>query len=884
VLGNAAVTLGASGITLALLNVASILIVRMIGVEGRGEVAAAVLIPTILAYGGWCGLPAATGYWVNAKPRERDRVIASARTLAALISFALTSVCLVVVYFFPLHDTIRAASLVFALFIPLNLFVGVHQAVLQADLQSNTYNLIRIAGALLYVIFLAILDLTGHASPLTVVVAQLVGNIAWFVLSMFFARSSPWFVFSRSDMRGLLAYGARAHLGSMSPIDGLRIDQLILGLFLTSYDLGLYVIAMTFVTANRMIGQSLGIVAFPLASRNWGEHQARKRLMLGGLVFSSLVITLIVVGIEILLGRQLLRVLFNVESGESYKLLVILTIGSVFMCTRQVTADVLRGLGRPSIPTIAELTSLVALCALAFAFWDKGLVGIAYGVSVSGLLALLVVLYLGFGPRTNVGSHLRRILGWPLRWHPASITRAGVFLAVLAAAGSSGLLFPRISVQSSVALTVFGVIALGCVFVAIAFGLQGVTLLAMAAMAMTVGMNGVRVSTSVAFSDLFYFAAALTLIVPFLRASSKELQPIYPLIRGFLLVLAGGLVGSLVAGDPVASLDRLLRFMLAAALMPIFFALWRPTLTQIKVVSWLWVLSATANAFVAMVETANPYNHRSDGLTTHPNHLALVSILAIGPAVALSLMGRRLTSLIGISCCGLLGMGVLVSGSRAGMIGLVAVIISIAAFTRRKEVLVGVCLAGIAGFVLVTTSTISLPNGNALNRILGGGDTTTIQGVSFSDTERQEALHSSLGRAMEHPITGAGFEDALAAHNVFLQMWSSAGLLGLVGIVLVFAAVLEPSVRLFIRSRGPFRDRSDLILLGFSASFIGYFSTSVFQPALWDRYIWLGPSVIGAIVLQSQHLRALKPVETEKHQPLPGASPRLARRRAELRA
>lgn len=405
VLRDAIRTLIANGLVLLALQIASILMVRMLGVTGRGEVAAAVLVPTIVAYGGWLGLPTATGYLVNAEPALRARTIATARTLALALSIVLGAVSVALSTVVSLPAEARVASIAFATFIPLNLFASVHQAILQADLRSVAFNVVRVAGALLYVLLLAVVGALDLATPTTAVLAQLGGAAISFLLSLRLATSRPWFLLDREIARSLLAFGGRAHLGAMSPVDSLRVDQLILALFLSTYDLGLYVIAMTFVTANRMIGTSVGMVAFPAASRKTlAGNGGNRKLVLGGLIAGTALLTGLAIAFEIAFGRWLLRLLFDVRDDEVYRLLIVLAVGSFFMNVRQICSEVLRGLNRPTIPTWSELVSLVSLGVLAVAFWSHGVIGVAWAVTLSACAATVFVVIAGFRGRES--SHV----------------------------------------------------------------------------------------------------------------------------------------------------------------------------------------------------------------------------------------------------------------------------------------------------------------------------------------------------------------------------------------------------------------------------------------------------------------------------------------------
>jgi O-antigen/teichoic acid export membrane protein len=120
-------TLFATGVFLLSLNIIGVLTVRLLGVNGRGEVAAAVLIPTIIANGFVLGIPVATAYLINAKQTDRGTVIGTARTVAVALSLALGLISVVICWFFPVHDSIKVAATVFSFYVPFNIVLTVQQ-------------------------------------------------------------------------------------------------------------------------------------------------------------------------------------------------------------------------------------------------------------------------------------------------------------------------------------------------------------------------------------------------------------------------------------------------------------------------------------------------------------------------------------------------------------------------------------------------------------------------------------------------------------------------------------------------------------------------------------------------------------------------------------
>lgn len=384
-------TLGASTAVLLLVALANVFIARLLGPEGQGEVAAATLIPTIVAYIGEFGIPAATGYYVNVRRPERHLIIATARSLTRALAIGLTAVAAVLILLLPLPRDARPLAFVFCAFVSLNLFYRLHLVVLQADLRLRAFNRLRIAGAATYVGILALLALSGSASTLGVVGALLVGNVVWCAGSIYLARSQPRWAYDRNVATALVRYGVRAQVGNVSVVDGLKVDQLVLALFLSSSQLGLYVAAMTIILGNRVIGISTGMVCFPLACRQDDSTSSQTTNQVRALLVATLVLSTMVALIEVLLGGRLLAFLFGASFRSAGPALQVLAVGSIFLNMRQVCAEWLRGRGRPGTVAVSELLAVVCLVVLSVFLWDGSIVRVAWIVSVSAVVSFLWV-------------------------------------------------------------------------------------------------------------------------------------------------------------------------------------------------------------------------------------------------------------------------------------------------------------------------------------------------------------------------------------------------------------------------------------------------------------------------------------------------------------
>ncbi|MDQ4091250.1 MAG: oligosaccharide flippase family protein [Actinomycetota bacterium] len=388
-------TLGASLLLVLLLAVANVIVSRLLGVEGRGIVAAATLIPMIVGYAGELGIPVATGYLINVRPRDRETVISSARALGGIVSVILVLVSAALSLLLPLPPAARGLSVGYSVFAALNLLHRVNLTVLQADLRLRLFNGIRVLGAALYVGVLVGYLAAGIDSELAVVLALVVLNTFWFACTWASVGRHPGPRLDRPVSRALLGYGVRAHIGNVAVVDALRVDQLVLALFLAPTQLGLYVAAMTVITANRVIGTSVGVLCFPMAAKGDGGRDPGARRQFRKLIVATAALSGAVALVEWFLGGSLLTIFFGPDFAGARRALQILALASVAMNLRQMYADWLRGAGRPGPVAYSELVSITTLGLGCAVLWDGSVLAVAWAVSLSSVASLACLVLVG---------------------------------------------------------------------------------------------------------------------------------------------------------------------------------------------------------------------------------------------------------------------------------------------------------------------------------------------------------------------------------------------------------------------------------------------------------------------------------------------------------
>jgi O-antigen ligase len=422
-------------------------------------------------------------------------------------------------------------------------------------------------------------------------------------------------------------------------------------------------------------------------------------------------------------------------------------------------------------------------------------------------------------------------------------------LALIPLLVMAGLALATVPPLTAVYLTgALGAIAV-LVVVVTSVGITGLARQMLAVGAFLLPLNGLRLSEAVSFADLALLLAAMVLLSSIFEDSvSERFRPYRHLLLGTGLMIVGAFVGSFFASDIVESNLRLAKLGVASAALPLLIALLRPSVQEISLFVVAFVAGSLVNAVVAFVEPLHSYNQRADGLTTHFNALGLTTVLAIGPVLSwifYSGSHRRLAGLIAIA---LLIGALYLSGSRAAALGAFAAVVAAMYLTNHRRAAGAVVLLAGAFVAASLFGLITFSGTNTLGRLFSSSES----GASASNADRVELLRQSLVDVFQNPFLGEGLVGARDAHNVYLQIWQSSGILGLFGFALViYAAVVAP---MRLKQRGTGTDpRGHLLQVGIVSGYVGFLVADSFQNALWERYMWLFPALSVATMAASRH-------------------------------
>jgi O-antigen/teichoic acid export membrane protein len=377
---------GASAWIQGLNLLTGVLIARELGPTGRGDLAAIILWPTLLAVVGMLGLPDAITYFAATKRLPRNGLLGTGITIAVGESAVLGVIGLAILG--PVlrnysHSTLSSAYL-FLLFIPVNLATLVALSVLNGERRYVAYNLLRSTVIVATAAGLGIIALTHEFTLRNAVWVYLGANLLTMCLGFAAVarglEGAPRVAFEVA--RPILRYGLRSHLSSVSNLLNAQLDQLVISAFLKPKEFGFYSVATTATSLTILVGTSVSVVALPVLA---SARSPEERLTYGrGLVSATLILATLATLPVFFATPFLLTSIFGTSFQGAAGVTRILLIAALPFAFGRTLGSILKGLNRPLDAGVAELVALgVTLAALAVLLPRLGIMGAA----IASLLA-----------------------------------------------------------------------------------------------------------------------------------------------------------------------------------------------------------------------------------------------------------------------------------------------------------------------------------------------------------------------------------------------------------------------------------------------------------------------------------------------------------------
>jgi O-antigen/teichoic acid export membrane protein len=384
-----------TNLTIQVCNVITgVLTARILLPDGRGELTAIILWPTILGGLGILGTNWALTREAAAHP-EKEADLARAAVVLGVVQAALF---MVLGYFLVPHllpaDKQHLINLahMYLIFLPLN-FVCLNLLALDhGGLRWKRYNLLRLSVVLPYLLCILGFWLAQVTQVAWFIMALLLSNLITVAFCLYVQRAQIRQGLVRLvEALHILKRGVPFFLAAASGIAALQVDKALGVSLLSSEAVGCYAAAFTFASAHGALGGALGVTSFA-ALANEPDPCAQGRYL--ARVFRQASLLYVGAGSAVALLAPLGIVpLFGRDFAPAVVPAAILSLATSCNALGQVLNEGLRGRGSTA-PGIAGQLLGGGMVALAAWVWvpSYGLKGLAWAAVCGSLVQLLVLL------------------------------------------------------------------------------------------------------------------------------------------------------------------------------------------------------------------------------------------------------------------------------------------------------------------------------------------------------------------------------------------------------------------------------------------------------------------------------------------------------------
>ncbi len=380
---------------------------HLLGPTGRGQLAAIQLWPLAIMTIGSGGIVEAVSYY-SGRFREQSGVFG----ITATVMLAVLAIPLVLIGIVAMPHLLAAEprrivteAQLYMCIVPVLFFINTPLAVLRGRGDLRLWNVLRLTQPIGYVVILLLAAFLPIDRVTFVAFAMFGWIAAHMVLSLALLR---WYLpgphrFQGEQVGPMLRYSALS-ISATTPswLNG-RMDQLVMGAFLSPHLLGLYAVAVAWSLAVTTVSNAFGQVILPRLAGAHGSEDAAERLCATSRIASGMN-ALMGLGF-LLISPPAVYVVFEPSFAPAIPATMVLVVAAVCLGMNQFLEEAVRGLGRPGLATVAELGGfVVTVFGLAVLLPRFGILGAALAslVSYATVLIMLVLILhrrLGLQPR-----------------------------------------------------------------------------------------------------------------------------------------------------------------------------------------------------------------------------------------------------------------------------------------------------------------------------------------------------------------------------------------------------------------------------------------------------------------------------------------------------
>jgi O-antigen/teichoic acid export membrane protein len=377
---------GLTGLTV----LSGIMLARLLGPEGRGQLAAIQALPLVVAGIGQLGLNQAAIFFGG---RDRERVGRYAISAASLILLAgvpivLGSAALAAWVLSEHTPGVVLASQIFMTLLFVNAIDGIAITTARALHRIPLWNALRVCPSGLWILLVGGFFAFGVADPERIALTYLVLYFFMALLLVFAVRR-----FLRGHWRpavslwpSMLKYGLPVAAGVAPRLLNQRLDQLVVAAMLPARDLGLYAVAVAWTGLGQLPALTITAVAF---SKIAGMPDLPTKLrFIRKAVWITIAAAVAASAVLAVATPFVVPWVFGRDFAEAAPLAWVMLVAVVIRSGTWMIQTGMEGIGRPTVGMYSQWAGLALLVPTASALMPRfGALGAAWALVVAGLVS-----------------------------------------------------------------------------------------------------------------------------------------------------------------------------------------------------------------------------------------------------------------------------------------------------------------------------------------------------------------------------------------------------------------------------------------------------------------------------------------------------------------
>lgn len=393
-------TLGRQLFVIALGLGTVVLLARTLGPEGRGQYAIALLLATSLVQFLNLGIASANVYFLGQNKVSVRTALATSIQLWWKLSIVGIIIAILIISFkantwFP--NTSTSSLLLSLVVFPISLLQAYVISLLQGIQDFKRYNLALLVTPVITFFTAIILVLFAGQGVLGALIASIIGIFMGLITSLL-AIKNHWLNsklnFDENYNSRCLTYGWKAHLSNILAFANYKADIFMVNLFLTSSDVGIYVVAVNLVEQLWVLSSAVSTVTLPRLAELHRDEAKRKILtpIIARLVLFTTLLGSIILAV---FAKPLVIILFGPEFIKATNAMMGLIPGIVVLSLARALANDIAARGRPELNTYASIfVVLINITFNIFLIPLMGILGAAIATSISYVANAIFILFI----------------------------------------------------------------------------------------------------------------------------------------------------------------------------------------------------------------------------------------------------------------------------------------------------------------------------------------------------------------------------------------------------------------------------------------------------------------------------------------------------------